>query len=165
MLKAIQKILKYHATPEARSAHQKFVPGTEKIYGVRTPVLNELAREYKKGGFELAAELWNAGALEEKIIGAKMLGVIAKTDPVRAISLFRDFAEGIQNWAVCDTLGMQSLKPLFKTHQEIIFSLARKYNKSRDPWQRRLSLVLAEWYTRDKACHPAILQLVRSLEN
>src|SRR5438045_430360 len=128
-LKAIQKILKESSSPETKVAHQKFVPGNEKIYGVRTPVLNELAAQFKSGGFELVEELWKAGALEEKILAVKMLGKIAKKDAERSLRLTQLFAKNIGNWAVCAAMGMQGLKPILKTHREEIFALARNYNK------------------------------------
>ncbi len=162
----IQNILKSKANPEAKAAHKKFVPGSEeRLYGVRTPVLNELAQQYKSGGFNLVEELWKAGALEEKILALKMMGKIAKKDPPRSLKLIQLFAKNIGNWAVCDTMGMQALKPILKTEQEEIFKLAWKYNSSKDLWQQRLSLVLVEWYTRVKACHPEIKRLVKNLEN
>ena len=164
-LRIIQKILKERSSPEAKAAHQKFVPGDEKIYGVRTPILNDLAAQYKSGGFELVKELWKAGALEEKLLAVKMLGKIAKKDPEQSLRLIQLFAKNIGNWAVCDAMGMQGLKPILKTHKEEIFALAGKYNKSPDPWQRRLSLVLVEWYTRVKELHPEINRLVKNLEN
>jgi 3-methyladenine DNA glycosylase AlkD len=164
-LKEIQKILTEKAIPEAKASHQKFVPGNEKIYGVRMPFLNELARDYKNGGFDLAEALWKAGALEEKILAVKLLGKIAKKDPERSLEMVRLFARNIGNWAVCDAIGMQGLKPILKTHQVQIFELAKKYNQSNDFWQRRLSLVLVEWYTRIKGLHPEIKKLVRALEN
>ncbi len=165
-LKAIQKILLTKSNKAARAAHENFVPGvTTKIYGVRTPVLNELAKQFKAGGFELVKELWDAGALEEKILAVKMLGCIAKKDPARSLELIQYFAPGIDNWAVCDAMGMQGLKPILKTHQKEVFALAKKYNSSKNFWERRLSLVLAEWYTRDPSLHPEIKKLVKSLEN
>ena len=135
------------------------------MYGVRNPVLNELASAFKAGGFDLVEELWKAGSLEEKTLAVKMLGKIAKKDPDRSLQLVRLFAKNIGNWAVCDAIGMQGLKPILKTHQEEIFALANKYNTSKDSWQRRLSLVLVEWYTRVPALHPEINKLVRTLEN
>lgn len=74
------------------------------------------------------------------------------------------FALAIRNWAVCDTIGMQAVKAIQKTHQDEIFSPARKFNTSKDFWQRRLSLVLVEWYTRDKTLHPEIDKLIMNLE-
>lgn len=164
-LKEIQKILKENSNPEAKAAHKKFVPGNENIYGVRTPLLNDLAQQFKSGGFELVEEIWNAGAFEEKLLAVKMLGKIAKKDPERSLNLIQHFAKNIGNWAVCDTIGMQGLKPILKTHQKEIFALAWKYNSSEDFWQRRLSLVLVEWYTRLKSLHPEIKKLIKNLED
>jgi len=165
LLQEIQELLCQHSSEEAKASHEKFVPGQDKIYGVRMPVLNELAGKYKHGGFELVEQLWKAGSLEEKTLAAKLLGKIAKKDPARSLKLVQLFAKNIGNWAVCDAIGMQALKPLVSTHRSEIFSLARKYNLSNDFWQRRLSLVLVEWYTRDVSLHSAIRALVRNLEN
>lgn len=165
LLKIIQPLLIANSSPEAKAAHQKFVPGKEKTYGVRMPYLNELATQYKTGGFDLVEELWKAGALEEKVLAVKILGKIAKKDPARSLQLVQLFAENIGNWAVCDAIGMQGLKPILKTHQKEIFELAKKYNQSADFWQRRLSLVLVEWYTRFEELHPEIKKLVKALED
>ena len=164
-LKAIQKILKENSSPDARASHQKFVPGNERIYGARMPFINELAGKFKAGGFELIEELWKAGALEEKVLAVKILGRIAKKDPERSLRMVELFSRNIGNWAVCDAIGMQGLKPILKTHQHQIFELAKNYNQSPDFWKRRLSLVLVEWYTRIKSLHPEIKKLVRALEN
>jgi 3-methyladenine DNA glycosylase AlkD len=164
-LKEIQKILTANSSPEAKAAHQKFVPGKEKIYGVRMPFINKLAANYKSGGFELIEALWKAGALEEKVLAIKILGKIAKKDAERSLKMVQLFAQNTGNWAVCDAIGMQGLKPILKTHSKEIFALARRYNQSTDFWQRRLSLVLVEWYTRVKEMHPEIKKLVKALEN
>ncbi len=164
-LKQIQQILLKEANAAAKAAHEKFVPGSEKVYGVRNPVLNDLASTFKEGGFELVEELWKAGSLEEKTLAVKMLGKIAKKDAGRSLQLVQLFANNIGNWAVCDAIGMQGLKPILKTHQKEIFALAEKYNSSKDAWQRRLSLVLVEWYTRIPERHTEINKLVRALEN
>ena len=161
----IQKILKEKSSPAALAAIKKFVPGSTRSYGVRNPVLNELSVQFKPGGFDLVKTLWDAGAYEERIIAAKILQKIAKKDPERSLQLIQYFAPGIDNWAVCDTVGMQALQTIVKTHQKEIFALAKKYNRSTNLWERRLSLVLVEWYTRDKTLHDEIKKLVRALEN
>lgn len=165
-LKTIQKILIAKSSKAAKAAHNNFVPGADRsIYGVRMPVLNDLAKQFKEGGFDLVKELWDAGAFEEKILAVKILGLIAKKDPGKSLQLIQYFAPGIDNWAVCDAMGMQGLKPILKTHQKEIFTLARKYNTSENFWERRLSLVLVEWYTRIPSLHPEIKKLVKPLEN
>ncbi|HRX95003.1 MAG TPA: DNA alkylation repair protein, partial [Chitinophagaceae bacterium] len=40
-----------------------------------------------------------------------------------------------------------------------------KFSRSKNLWQRRLSLVMVEWYTRKKEHIPEIKELVASLEN
>jgi len=163
-LLAIQKILKVNANPLALNASNKFVPGAKNVYGVRMPVINELAKQFKEGSFQLVNELWQSGAFEEKILAAKMLGLIAKQDAAQSLQLVEMFANGIADWAVCDAVGMQALHPIRKTQQKEIFALAKRLNTSPNLWKRRLSLVLVEWYTRDKSLHADIHKLVHVLE-
>jgi 3-methyladenine DNA glycosylase AlkD len=163
-LKAIQATLRAKGKAEAKDFFAKMVPGQQKIYGVKTPELNALAKQYKEYGFDLAEALWNAGALEEKIIAVKIVEKMGKQDPGRLLKLVQHFAISIDNWAVCDAVGMQSLRSIVKTHRDELFALAAKYNRSKDPWQRRLSLVMVEWYTRHSADHADIKKLVKALE-
>ena len=141
------------------------VPGKQKIYGVKTPELNLIVSQYKVYSFDLAEELWHSGSLEEKIIAIKIVEKTGKTDPNRLLRLFRQFSKTIDNWAVCDGLGMQFLRTITKTHADELFSIANEFNHSMDPWQRRLSLVMVEWYTRKDAYHDQIKRLVKNLEN
>ena len=164
-LKTIQKILKEKSTPEALAAQKKFVPGVTKIYGVRNSELNELSNQFKSASFNLIKQLWDPGAYEEKLLAAKILQKIAKKDADKSLQLIKYFAPGIDNWAVCDTVGMQCLQTILKTHPKEIFALAKKYNRSANFWERRLSLVLVEWYTRDKTLHAEIKKLIEPLEN
>lgn len=60
---------------------------------------------------------------------------------------------------------MQSIRSIVKTHHTEIFAIANKFNTSKNMWQRRLSLVKVEWYTRNKAFHPTIKLLVNYLKN
>jgi 3-methyladenine DNA glycosylase AlkD len=164
-LKIIQQILEQKSIAAAKAAFDRFVPGNIKIYGVRTSVLDELSGQFKAGGFSLIKTLWDAGALEERILAVKILQKIARQDAAKSLELVQYFAPAIDNWAVCDAVGMQALQTIRKRHQEQIFALAKKYNHSKNFWERRLSLVLVEWYTRDANCHTAIKQLVAALKN
>lgn len=70
-LKEIQQILNAKADRKNIAFFQKMVPGQQKIYGVKTPDLNTIVKQYKQFSFDLAMELWASGALEEKIIAIK----------------------------------------------------------------------------------------------
>lgn len=164
LLKQVQNELKVHSTPEARAAAMKFVPNAEKVYGIRTPILNVMAKKYKEGGFDLVKELWASGAFEEKLLAAKLLNVICKKDPLQALKMVTRFSKNISDWAVCDAIGMQSLKPVAKKIQLEIFDLSAKLIKSKNLWERRLSLVIIEVFTKDRSLHPEIMRRVKTLE-
>ena len=161
---AIKERLKAKGNPAMIAFATKIVPGAQKIYGVKTPELNLIAKEFKSGGFELVKKLWKSGALEEKIIAIKILEQIGGKNPEEALELVKQFSSEIDNWAVCDGLGMQALKGVRKKLDDEIFRLAAKYNCSKDPWQRRLSLVMVEWYTREPSRHNQIKKLVKAVE-
>ena len=165
LLRQIQHELKEQSTPEAKAAAMKFVPNAEIVYGIRTPVLNIMAKKYREGGFDLVKELWNSGAFEEKLLAGKMLSVISKKDPMLALKLVTGFTKDISDWAVCDCVGMQSLKPVAKKIQHEIFDLSAKLIKSRNLWERRLSLVIIEVFTKDRSLHPEIMKRVKLLES
>ena len=164
-LKPIQQELDSKANATAKATTLKFVPDAVKIYGVRNPMLNEMAKKYEEGGFELVKELWASGAFEEKLLAAKMLRLICKKDPVLSIQLVTGFSKDISDWAVCDTLGMQSLKPIAKLKQKEIFDLSHKLIRSKNLWERRLSLVIIEVYTKDRSLQPEIKKRIKMLEN
>jgi len=164
-LTEIRKRLLSASTPEAEASTRKFVPHAEQVYGVRMPVLNELAREFKEGGFELVQALWKSGAYEERVLAAKMLGRICRRDPALSLKLAEQFSGDISNWAVCDAMGMQALKPVAGRIKNEIFELAEKLVQSKNPWQRRYSLVLVEVFTKDLSVRPRIAALIKQLEN
>ena len=164
-LKEIQAILLSHANKKDEAFFKMMVPGKQVVYGVKTPILNEIVKKYKAGSFSLAEELWKSGAQEERVIAIKILEKTGKTDPARLLKLFRKFSVSIDNWAVCDGLGMQFLRGIVTTHDKEIFAIANELNHSRNMWQRRLSLVMVEWYTRKKEHIAEIKKLVTALEN
>jgi len=89
---------------------------------------------------------------------------MGRTDPQRVLRMFKRLSKQIDNWAVCDGLGMQFLRGIVKTHGDEIVEIAKTLNYSRDPWQRRLSLVMVEWYTRNGEMHQVIKSLLKNLE-
>ncbi|HET6995289.1 MAG TPA: DNA alkylation repair protein, partial [Chitinophagaceae bacterium] len=100
-LKEIQQTLSAKASKSNSEFFLRMVPGQQKIYGVKTPDLNLLVQQYKTGSFELTTELWESGALEEKIIAIKIMEKMGKQDPGKLLSLFKKFSNQVDNWAVC----------------------------------------------------------------
>ena len=82
-----------------------------------------------------------------------------------SLKLVTGFTKDISDWAVCDCVGMQSLKPVAKKIQHQIFDLSGKLVKSKNLWERRLSLVIIEVFTKDRSLHPEIIKRVKLLES
>lgn len=163
-LKEIQQVLTAKADKKNIVFMNTAAPGIGKSYGVKTPVLNDLAKKYRTFSFDLAEELWTSGSHEERIIAIKILEKTGKTDPKRLLKLIKQFSKDIDNWAICDGLGMQFLRSINITHFKKIAELAWEFSRSKNFWQRRLSIVMLEWYTRKSEHHAEIKKLVKSLE-
>ena len=127
---SIKQALAANSDEKAKGAVKKFIPTSQHVYGVRLPLLNQIAKEHREGGFELVEALWKSGAFEEKLLAAKLL-VSCKKDPDRALTLAKTFAAQISDWAVCDTLGMQGVKGIASEKQIELFAWSNKLVKSR----------------------------------
>ena len=153
---SIKQALAANSDEKAKGAVRKFIPTSQHVYGVRLPLLNQIAKEHRAGGFELAEALWKSGAFEEKLLAAKLLGSSCKKDPDRALTLAKTFAAQISDWAVCDTLGMQGVKGIALEKQTELFAWSNKLVKSESLWERRLALVLLTHFVKDKSSRTQI---------
>ena len=163
-LSDIQFMLHQKGTEEGKASFRKFVPTSQKVYGVRLPDINDLAKQYKQAGMDLVVELWKSGAFEERLLAAKLLGKLAKKQPQMTLQLVQEFSNDLNDWAVCDTLGTQSIKGIAKEYVEAIFALSKKLLVSSNPWQRRLGVVLLEIYTKDQHYHSQVQSYLNLVE-
>lgn len=155
-LSSIKQELVAKSDSKAKAAFKEFIPASQRVYGVLVPFLNQIAKEHREGGFELAEALWKAGAFEERVLAAKVLGKSCKNDPDRAIKLAKRFARQIRDWVVCDTLGMQGLRAIASTKRQELLAWSNDLAKSKNPWERRLALVLLTNFIKDKGSYPQI---------
>lgn len=149
-LSSIKQALVANSDEKAKSAFQKFIPTAQHVYGVRVPLLNQLAKEHRDGGFELVEALWRAGGFEERLLATKVLGSACKKDPDRALGLAKKFSPQVSDWAVCDTLATQGLRGIALKKQADLLAWSEQLVKSKNPWERRLALVLLTHFVKDK---------------
>jgi 3-methyladenine DNA glycosylase AlkD len=161
LLRKIRSILKGRAHPNAKAAFQKLVPTSQNVYGVRMPVLNELARQYMAGGFELVEGLWSAATFEERMLSAKILGKVCKNDPERSLALLLKFSNEISDWAICDTIATQGIRGIVKSRRREVFNLSRRFVRSELMWQRRLGIVLLTNYAKEDSLKKEIQEIIR----
>ena len=159
-LKDIQAYLVENADPAHAEGMGVIAPGAKKVYGVRGPEMNALLKAIKPGSFELIDALWKSGIYEMRMLAVKLLEWQSKNDPERGIATVMRFSPEIDNWAICDTIGMKSLKKLTKKYPERIFALSEQFASSKNMWERRLSMVLLWELCKDKKWHPRIQKIV-----
>ena len=146
----IRKKLRKEAREKVKESYRKFVTSSQKVYGVKAPVLNDIAKRIKETNFDLVEKLWKRGFLEEKLLAAKILGKICKKDAGKTLKLIKKFSKDISDWAVCDTLASQGIKKIAKIKQKEIFELSEKLVLSKKLWQRRFGLVLLINFVKEK---------------
>lgn len=165
LLSTIQDRLRKKSSDKVKQSVLKFVPNSEKVYGVKFPELNKLATEFKSGGFDIVENLWKSGAFEERILAAKILGKLCKENPDKTLTLITKFSDKISDWAVCDTLGTSGIKDILDKNQEKIFHLSKRFIKSKNLWQRRFGLVLLVNYTKNRELQNEIKNILKIAEN
>lgn len=161
----IRGVLKKSSNEDAMKAAKKFVPGVSNALGVRMPVINELAKKYKSGGFELAIALWTGNIHEEKLLAAKILGFTAKTDIERTFEVIEYFSKNLENWAICDTVALQSARECFKKNPTALWEISAKLCLKNDMWTLRLGIVLMWHYTKTPSYKNLILNRLALFEN
>ena len=161
-LDEIRQRLKDASTPKALAAYQRLIPTAEKLYGVSTPAINELAKEFGPGGIPLARDLWASGAYEERLLATKILGRAARKSPAETWSTAREFAEDLSDWATCDTLGMEGIRGLLPKLQNEVFASALEYCGREGEWQRRFGLVLLTHFAGDPDRRAPLLATINS---
>lgn len=142
ILDSIRARLQAAATEDGRSAVQKFVPSAGPCYGVRVPVLNQLASELKGADFETVETLWSSGIYEERLLAAKLIGRLAKKQPREAWETIQHFTPDISDWPTCDTLATESVRPTLELLSDEIAESASNYVEDDREWIRRFGLVL-----------------------
>lgn len=156
----IKERLQELATPEAKAAYERTVRPQRKIYGVRTPLLNDLAREFSAEGIGVVELLWRGGSYEERLITTKILGRFGRKLPRETWGKILAFTQDLDDWATCDTLAVEAVRSLLPTLSDEVFAAAMRFCAEDGEWQRRFGLVLLTHFVNDASRRPALLQTI-----
>ncbi|AIE83671.1 DNA alkylation repair protein [Fimbriimonas ginsengisoli] len=148
-LDSIRERLRAAGTDEGRKAAQKFVPTADRTYGVRVPILNELARELDHADLEMVLDLWNSGMYEERLLAAKLLERFGRKEPDQTWRTVQRLAMDIADWATGDTLATEAVRPILKALGPEVAEAASRYVESDGEWTRRFGLVLLTHFVKD----------------
>lgn len=107
-----------------------------KVIGIRTPILNKIAREISKGDYLSFFKVQTHQYYEEKVIHGLVIGNLKLTQS-EALKLIDDFLPLIDNWTVNDIVCSR-----LKYFKKYPIDYVLLYINSDNPWIIRFGLVL-----------------------
>lgn len=139
-----------------RAQHSKaYLKSDYDFYGLSVPELRKIAKVIKEenklgiyDAYNLFDELWNSGNHEEMSLGLYLLGLFMKNYNLEMWNfLFKEDqerkvrVEKARSWDHIDELGTHLLGEIFEANP-ILQNEVKKLSESRNPWMRRLSIVM-----------------------
>jgi 3-methyladenine DNA glycosylase AlkD len=149
IIKQIRQELKQNSDTDTRTSGQSFFKEKIKIYGVKSALVNKIAKVHdkevsalnKKEVFDLCEELWQSGYLEESFIACHFSYLIHKNYEQNDFKTFEKWVNNyISNWASCDTFCNHTLGTFVEMYPKYLRDL-KKWAKSKNRWMRRASAV------------------------
>ena len=129
--------------------HSGLCPGTEKIIGIRVPILRNYAKKLlKENDFKELMKNIDNEYYEEILLQGMLIG-LAKEDFSTTINYIKNFVPKINNWAVCDTF-CAGLK-ITKKNKEKMWEFIMPYLKSNKEFEIRFGVVMIlDYYIEEK---------------
>ena len=138
-----------HSDVKTQATSQNYFKEKIKSYGVKTPTVNKLSKQYfkhiefksKSEIFDLCERLWQSGYIEESFIACHWSYFIHKKYEPKDFQLFEKWINDyVNNWASCDTLCNHTMGEFIEMYPEYLASL-KDFAKSDNRWMRRASSV------------------------
>ncbi len=127
LLKKLQSL----SNPENIEGMARFGINPKKTFGIRKPVIREIARKIPKD-HKLALELWETGYLETRII-ASLIDIPEKVTKAQMDRWVKDF----DSWDICDQC---SINLFHKT--PFAYDMVFKWGKAQDEYVKRAAFSL-----------------------
>jgi 3-methyladenine DNA glycosylase AlkD len=149
LLKDIRSELKAAADPKFEAGLRWFFKEPVKPYGVRTPLLRELARlAYAQVRHwpvaerdRFVTELWKSGMLEEGVIVSHLYRRFAKSCGEREFDMFERWIDRyVRNWSHCYGVSTWLIAASIANRPGLADRLAA-WTKSKNRWKRRSAAV------------------------
>jgi 3-methyladenine DNA glycosylase AlkD len=128
--------------------HKNLLNSDINFFGVRTPILKNIASYISKGNYNEFITLNQHNSYEEIIIHGLIIGYV-KEDINIIRNMLDNFIPYINNWAINDIVAANM--KVFKNEQEAGFIIINEYLKSNNNWTIRFGLILLlDHYINDK---------------
>jgi 3-methyladenine DNA glycosylase AlkD len=148
-------------------AMQSVIPGVDKMYAVRVPLLRKLAKGIQKAYKqdravlkEIALASWKQASREHELLALFLLGYITNMSPAERWELGNRFLPKVRHWEACDQLCAALLGEALAQDARYIDELER-WVKNKELWVRRAALVATVYLRRARHPHETALDLDR----
>ncbi len=132
-------LLQANAENDYRDFSIKLNPGVTAMYGVRLPILKQIAKDVCKGDWESTLKEATDDSIEELMVQGYIIG-FAKSDYDTLIKYVEEFVKKIKVWSVCDTT-VATFK-FVRKEKEKTWDFLYFYAKDADVWNRRFAAVM-----------------------
>ena len=149
VIKKIRQDLQKKADKNIQNSSQRFFKEPVKLYGIKTPVVDQIGKAYfvglkeksKAEIFILCEELWKSGYLEESFIACRWSYMIRKNFQPEDFRIFSKWVDNyVNNWASCDTLCNHTIGSFLEMYPEYSAEL-KNWCQSPNRWMRRAAAV------------------------
>lgn len=118
-------------------------------YGLTAPAFYRIVRSHKEEIEQLskqalkrtAMELAKVGVEEMTQAGIELLRIRLRLLDDTDLAFVDSFARKLNSWSTVDAFAVRIVQPLLLKYPELVLERLRKWNTSKDLWQRRLSVV------------------------
>jgi 3-methyladenine DNA glycosylase AlkD len=149
IIKKIRQELKEKADEDVKRGGERFFKEQVKFYGMRTPDVSKIAKEYfkevkkqsKVEVFSFCEELWKSGYMEEGFIACNWSYSLRKFYEPQDFLIFERWVnEYVSNWAACDTFCNHTVGSFLEMYPDYVSKL-KIWATSPNRWVKRASAV------------------------
>ncbi len=149
IIEQIRKELRANSSEEVRQSSLRFFKEDIKVYGYKTALVQQIAKEYfklindlsKPAIFDLCEQLWQSGYMEESFIACNWSQALNKKFEQSDFKVFEKWVSNyISNWASCDTFCNHTVGEFIQQFPDFLNEL-KKWAKSENRWVRRAAAV------------------------
>lgn len=149
ILKKVRQELKANVEEKYRRDNQRYFKEKISCYGVRTPIVREIAKKHfkqikhlnKKEIFSLSEDLFKNQYNEETTTAIQWVGEISKQFEKSDFRIFENWLKKyIDNWGKDDDFCLHIIHPMIEKYPDLIGKV-KSWSHSKNMWLRRASAV------------------------
>ncbi len=150
LYREIVRSLEAHANPDLAAYELRWHDDPAfRPYGISTAAFRQILRGFKPAfgrlpleeRLDLAEGLYASGFAGQAGVASYLLAISAREMETKHLILLDRFVGHFHSWSTTDDFCINVLQPLLLIHPAQVFKLLRRWNRSKNRWKRRASVV------------------------